>query len=703
MKREARSPIGFSVILAMLARSLRLLLPVIFAFAVQGQAPRLDVSSSPLGNSIQVHLSGETNRAYLVEISTNLMSWRLLAELHTTNGAAMLSYDSTGTHHSFLRARTEQPVLTLTPQVAPVFDVKAFFSTDGGELGLVTPDLRSITLSIPPGCLTKPTEVRLSLVTNLIGLPFAQGTIGTVEMRPEGLVLMGAATLSIEFPRGLDHRRVISFAASNDGTGFNLTPDRVHTNRAIIPISDFAMYGTAIATLEEVQSFSTNPDQLSAQNADNPLRWPPLSPHELEVCRQTRRDLFTSDVGQFPPSTRQCFAPLVTRAIEVQHAIRAYLECRIKPDIAYVLGRERQQQLLDADPMSEEELASFYGQIARDICPIYQQIIEPYWVEAQENCALSLVLMQTMLGFERQIQLLGATNLANCNYTLSRNLDKVCKAAEECIREVKLCCIQGHRGQEKYLEIQNILRQVAAIGETNCFALQMEDPRVQEALDVCLTNSWFGSLNVRHYGRFTKTTTSGNTETYQTAEIDLKFDGSIFASDEDPAAPELGKSIGLRVMGTGTAKLENTFTTITRHRCLDGSTVESRSYTRDLNSGSFTGTNDVNVIWGEYDLGIHIHADNQFYTIGSAGPLLFTEVTDQHYSSFASCEGSSTSESPPPTTSVSGVGFPMLPPLTKPMGANTNILEATYQVVDGSGEFPVTSTFIWNFRRVDRR
>ena len=150
MKRGARTRFtgNGSLVLA----GFRFILLILVSLAVRSQEPRLEFSQSTESGPLLLLLIGETNRSYVVEISTNLSSWKTLTQLQTTNGgAATLHYDASRTHNSFLRARTEQT--SLTPQIAPQFGVSAFISANGGNLQMVTPDLRPITLSIPAGCL----------------------------------------------------------------------------------------------------------------------------------------------------------------------------------------------------------------------------------------------------------------------------------------------------------------------------------------------------------------------------------------------------------------------------------------------------------------------------------------------------------------------------------------------------------------------
>jgi hypothetical protein len=309
------------------------------------------------------------------------------------------------------------------------------------------------------------------------------------------------------------------------------------------------MYGSATGTLAEVEalvppSTRTSPRQLSAQAVTSSVTTP------VDVCRVFHPEDFNVNLKQFPPSSQECFMEKVNRAIALQRELRAFLICDVMEPLAGVLAWNRQRQMFGLPDNS----FTIISNAVSGICPIYEQKIQPYWAEAQANCALSIVLMQFMLGFERQVQILGMTNLADCNYTLFSNQDKLCKAAEGCLRETQGCCHLGHRGQQKFLEVFNILKQFESVGDTSCFPAQMDDPLVREVLEVCLTNAWYGTYQARSFGRYTRTTSSSSTETTSSQELDSTFNGSVFSSDERPNIPLRPRRFSMIILGTGTAK-----------------------------------------------------------------------------------------------------------------------------------------------------
>ncbi|MGZ8941015.1 MAG: hypothetical protein ACXW32_17555, partial [Limisphaerales bacterium] len=402
----------------------------------------------------QFRLNGEGS-TYVVQTSTNLTSWTIFRSLTTTNGTADFSYENNPQGVLFLRAVQEAlPEISVELKVAEDFIFTTLLTAEGGSVEFPTPDLRTMILFFPTNSVIRPTEITISVVTNFAGSPFAQGGFGGVKLEPENLSLGAAATLTIPFPAGTDGRRVLSFATQNDGTLFSLFPDRALSNEVVIPFTRLATYGSSVATTSEAEVLlgpiepgpADSSGILSASSLGLLQRVDP-------ACVYLRRNQSFGDASQFNQTSRDCYDVLVDRALAVQRELRLFLTCGIQADIAQAIGIQRQRELL----VGEEAGSLDYSSVTNEICKLYNETIEPLWKEATNNCPLAGVLLQFMLGFEQQMQTLGITNVP-CNYTVFGNLDKVCASAAECLSEIKTCCALGHRGQQKYLEIVDILK-----------------------------------------------------------------------------------------------------------------------------------------------------------------------------------------------------------------------------------------------------
>ncbi|HVV72091.1 MAG TPA: hypothetical protein VHI52_11445, partial [Verrucomicrobiae bacterium] len=193
-------------------------------------APSLSVLGFTPSQSIELSLQGQDATNYDIEVSTNLAAWDLYLTLTPTNGKAIFTHAIDGPQQSLFFRASESgaasiPILGL--QTSPFYAAHSIITPeDGGTADILTPDLRHIILTVPPGCIATPQAFTMTLITNIEGLPFAQGAFGAVMLEPEELMLSGAASLEIDLPPGLDTRQVASFAANNDGSTFHLVMDR---------------------------------------------------------------------------------------------------------------------------------------------------------------------------------------------------------------------------------------------------------------------------------------------------------------------------------------------------------------------------------------------------------------------------------------------------------------------------------------------
>src|ERR1700761_217958 len=181
-------------------------------------APSLEALGISSSNTIQLKLHGRDSNNYQVVVSTNLSFWEPWLSLTPSNGLALFEHDLAATNVLFFKVITNQVIQF---QSSPT-RVESLVTAEGGVAELDTPDFRHITLTIPAGCVADPEVFTMSLVTNLEGFPFSQGSFGGVTLEPEDFTLSGAAALTIEYPTDIDTRQVVSFSANNDGSTFHL-------------------------------------------------------------------------------------------------------------------------------------------------------------------------------------------------------------------------------------------------------------------------------------------------------------------------------------------------------------------------------------------------------------------------------------------------------------------------------------------------
>jgi len=691
-------------------RSLRIAYLIILSFGIfvvrsHAAQPSLEVFSTPLDQTLRLRLHGEESLAYTIETSTNLLSWQPAASIQTTNDTADFSYPVTSRERLFVRAAEAVvvPDISVQLQVADNLTISTVLTPEGGTVEVRMPDMRQLAITFPPNSVIRPTDITVSLVTNILGLPFAAGTFGAVKLEPEGLLLMGAASLTIDLPDGTDGRTVLSFTSANDGQGFSLTPDRVLGNQVLIPITEFATYGAAVVTRQEVEAL-LGPLPLPAGLRSSSLHASSLGllgpQHAACVQREQQKGSTLSDPKQFTDSANECFLPFVTRALLVQRELNLYLKCEIQDNLETLIATERQKSLL-----GDTNGLDFGSYLATKVCAVYQNTLEPLWAEGTNNCPLGSVLMQFMLSFERQMTLLGITNVP-CNYTLFGNLDKVCKNTEECVRETQACCFQGHRGQEKYLELVGVLKQFETVGDTSCFPKEMDDPRIQEALDVCMPNAWYGSFTVREFQDVTKTTyPAPGAQQIEHNQLEVTYNGAVYKSDESLSLPGIGKILSFTILGQGLVKLDDTFIAKNSVDCGTNPPAMNYYYGHTVSIGKTNATYDTNlaVAFGAYSLGILIKPDNTNYQVTAAsGPMLSVKVKDLSYGWSSSCSGNVSQDPPDEFDSSTSAVFPMIgEPIIRSLGSDTNQISGTYRTYDPGSGTPID--FSWNFHRLLHR
>ncbi len=131
----------------------------------------------------------------------------------------------------------------------------AVITQAGGSLSATAPDGTRFTLTLPAGALLEPTEMMLTPVSAVDGLPFSGGLVAAVQLGPEGLTFFKAATLTIETtgadsPGGFE---TVGFAAHGDGHEFHLHPAEVQGARNTIGLTHFSDYGSLKATPAEIR------------------------------------------------------------------------------------------------------------------------------------------------------------------------------------------------------------------------------------------------------------------------------------------------------------------------------------------------------------------------------------------------------------------------------------------------------------------
>jgi len=480
------------------------------------EAPRLGLPLVLPNRVVQLSLTGQVGVAYSIQASSNLSNWFPVSTGIATNGWLTLRHDGASNYPTLFYRGTgpndSLPPLTVALKPDTNIAVSALVSLDGGSAVLYGQGGIRFTLSLPSNSIPDASIITLTLVTNVTGLPFARGTLGTVLLEPADLAFWGSASLEVLFPSNIDRHEVISYATRGDGSTFHLTPDRVGTNRILIPVVRAGAYGSCLATTQEL----ANAARLGTASGQG------------------------SGPSFNAASTAECFPEKQLAANKARSDIddaRAATE----REVAALLGAERQ---LQTHGESDDSTASL-AEVSALLCGFYTNQIIPRWPQATNNCALAKVLELNTLSVVRQGQLLGADPSDQCAgiYDIPH-----CEILQSCLDDIRQCCIRGLNGPRKVTEVLGLQRQQQLLG-LECFS----QDEAQEVMDLCMSNAWTGTFSMLETGSTeTSTIIDGGPGSKIVVTVinhfSARFSGAVEESHEG-GAPDFGYLVELRVVG----------------------------------------------------------------------------------------------------------------------------------------------------------
>jgi hypothetical protein len=623
-------------------------------------------------NRLQLVLLGNPDGSYAIESSINLSNWTTLFTGLAVNGRMEYNTTLPSLSAQFFRGRpdTTMPPINITPLIETNHATETFVTMDGSETVLYAKNGTEFRLTFPSNNVATPTLFSMTLITNIPNLPFAGGLIGAVQLGPDDPDLMGAAKLTITFSTNIDRRHVASFTANADGSGIYLTPDRITGNRVTIPITHSGIFGSALATTQELNQVS--------------LAVPPETALSLPVKKTAAPSLAQAPLS----STLLCFPGEVTEAARIRNHIRAALR-RIQSKMALIIEVERQRQLVGV----ESDTSDIFAQAIPLACKFYEDEILPYWPETAANCPLMTVLLQFSLGIDRQFQLLGVPDEQRCTANiLSPGL--LCPGFKGCLNEIKLCCLSGHQGTDRIRDVVSLVRQQELLGiegerALGCFDLQ--DEAVQFVIDVCTKTKWRGSVIAKEEGNDYEKIVYPTGYEELTQNMHTFFAGFAISSSEQ-IIEGIGLMASVDIVGPITA------TTLRD----DYSEYDSKCG-QGLNIDTTTASGDAN---GKYILQLSENSTNYSLTI------LFMGLADGQQFLYGRERNERVTTVGP--TDIGCIGFehlfsssetdtyfaaPQLYSFSAPIGADTNTISGSTNFPGFIIGYPTRIKFQWNLHR----
>lgn len=264
--------------------------------------------------------------------------------------------------------------------------------TSGGELQVTGTDGTRYTLTIPPDALTASTEITMTAVASINGLPFSGGLGGAVKLEPDGLAFFDFVTLTIEPANPIPPEKQILFGFEANGEDLHLAIPGSDPNAIQIRLLHFSGAGVA--------------DGISAEKAGVLQRMADRA--ELRLTSQVAEYLQNLDRDQDPDpavlenALQEYYNSVI--APRLKAAASASATCADgKKAFNTFLGWDRQRQLLGMTNIGGNAEG-----LANDLLPI---LAKKCFDEEFDRCANKhqiAGLIPTLLGFERTGQLLGA-------------------------------------------------------------------------------------------------------------------------------------------------------------------------------------------------------------------------------------------------------------------------------------------------------
>jgi hypothetical protein len=277
------------------------------------------------------------------------------------------------------------------------------FSYEGGTLSATGADGTTYALQIPEGALYAPTEIRMTPLSAVEGMPFGEGAPYGVLLEPDGLRLSDVAILTVTPRQAIPVDQQIFFGFQGDEHEFGFAAPVVDSPALEIMVTHFSGYGVQKGLLADTEPV---------------------------------RDRLGGDV-----------------------------ERRLQDVVARELSRLRQKALLGIeDPADEQAMQDLFAWLDK---VYYEEVLKPRLDAAGESCAAGRLALLTLLGYERQLQLLGVETSH-----LSDAAALMFKVGEICLQEEYELCRDQHIIHRIIPVVLGMMRQSELLGIDDAGAIE---------------------------------------------------------------------------------------------------------------------------------------------------------------------------------------------------------------------------------------
>lgn len=427
-------------------------------------------------DGLHLRLLGDAGQAYRLESSSNLTAWTTVTTGVATGGVWEIRLDrpviAGGRYFRSVQVGAPKPRPAVVPEVRSNFFTRVLVVPDAEASGVVlSPERVRYQFTLGTNAVASSTLVTLTVLTNVAGVPATNGFLAGVRFEPEGLRLSAPFFLEIQFPTNIPARQVSSYAFSNAGTNWQLTPDVVITNRVRILVDRLQSYGCGVFSLEELRAAGPDTGALAMPGA-----------------RERR-------AGHLAPQAtiEECYPEDEAEAREMVDDIEAKL-APVQAHVAEQLGEERQRQLLGIE--DPDAGVSVLAQVMEEVSLVEKEVVDARIPQASQKCATARALMPYVLGFERQRQLLGA---GSEDGGMGSGATQLLSAGLQRCNDQAIQCCQSRGGDTRLISfLLGLERQRQLLGISD--GTSGEGSVLSGILEACAPK-WFGTLTITESGQ----------------------------------------------------------------------------------------------------------------------------------------------------------------------------------------------------------
>ena len=312
----------------------------------------------------------------------------------TDDGTSSTDTDSSGSTTTDIFTAPANPLKITLELDAGLASSATISAVNGGTLNATGADGTAYSLVIPPNALAQDTLITMTPVKSITDLSFSGGLGGAVRFEPEGLYFYKEAILSITPVKNIPIENQIMFGFDSNGSDVHLAMPVVSSNAIQIRLEHFSGAGVGNGVSAEKAAIYNR----MADSAENRL----TSEMADALSRERQRQLLGIDNGEDVTATMTYALSRYENDVlkpRMKAAMSTSGTCAdAKRAIQSLLGWERQRQLLGVsdDSVDMSGLMDAAGRKCAD---------EEYKMCEEQHVIVRI--LPFVLGLERQMQLLG--------------------------------------------------------------------------------------------------------------------------------------------------------------------------------------------------------------------------------------------------------------------------------------------------------